>query len=153
MNFLIHKLVRTYNTGLPTKDETSKTIVRNLYCLFPYIYDSLQLKTCVFLCEKIGKALKWLSLRQMIYFNLGIFKFHEMQVVFTVLFFVSNLVVGENMKESNICHSISWLRLDIFNFENLQTSETLNLLKFKINHIIVKFLHIYQIYSFLSTYL
>ena len=56
MNFLIHKLVRTYNTGLPTKDETSKTIVRNLYCLFPYIYDSLQLKTCVFLCEKIGKA-------------------------------------------------------------------------------------------------
>ena len=23
------------NTGLPTKDETSETIVRNLYCLFP----------------------------------------------------------------------------------------------------------------------
>ena len=23
------------DTGLPTKDETSETIVRNLYCLFP----------------------------------------------------------------------------------------------------------------------
>ena len=43
---------------------------------------------------------------------------------------------------------IAWLSLDIFNFENLQTSETLNLLKFNINNIIVKFLHIYQIYSF-----
>ena len=30
-------------TGLPTKDETSETTVRNLYLLFPYIYDSLQL--------------------------------------------------------------------------------------------------------------
>ena len=25
--------------GLPTKDETSETIVRNLYCLFPFIHD------------------------------------------------------------------------------------------------------------------
>ena len=30
-------------TGLPTKNETSETIVRNLYCLFPYIHGSLQL--------------------------------------------------------------------------------------------------------------
>ena len=30
-------------TGLPTKDETLETTVRNLYCLFPYIHDSLQL--------------------------------------------------------------------------------------------------------------
>ena len=29
--------------GLPSKDETSKTFVKNLNCLFPYIYDSLQL--------------------------------------------------------------------------------------------------------------
>ena len=27
----------------PTKDETSETIVRNLYCLFPYIPDTLQI--------------------------------------------------------------------------------------------------------------
>ena len=27
---------------LPTKDEASDTIVQNLYCLFPYIYDALQ---------------------------------------------------------------------------------------------------------------
>ena len=32
-----------YNTGLPTKDETSETTVRDLYFLFPYIHDSLQL--------------------------------------------------------------------------------------------------------------
>ena len=30
-------------TGLPTKDETSETIVLNIYCLFSYIIDSLQL--------------------------------------------------------------------------------------------------------------
>ena len=29
------------DTGLPTKDETSETIVRNLYGLFPYIQDVL----------------------------------------------------------------------------------------------------------------
>ena len=34
-------------TGLPTKNETSETTVRNLYCLFPYIYNSLQLYTHV----------------------------------------------------------------------------------------------------------
>ena len=34
------------HTGLPTKDETLDSIVRNLYCLFPYIYDSLQLYIC-----------------------------------------------------------------------------------------------------------
>ena len=28
-------------TGLPTMDETSETIVRNLYCLFTYIHDSI----------------------------------------------------------------------------------------------------------------
>ena len=30
-------------TGLTTKNETSETTVRNLYCLFPYIYNSLEL--------------------------------------------------------------------------------------------------------------
>ena len=53
MNFLLHKLVRTYDTGLPTKDETSETTVQNLYCLLPHIYDSVQLRTCAFLCEII----------------------------------------------------------------------------------------------------
>ena len=33
----------TGHTVLPTKDKTSETTVRNLYCLFSYIQDSLQL--------------------------------------------------------------------------------------------------------------
>ena len=67
----------------------------------------------------------------------------------------NNVKISQKKSENQIFATeyIAWLRLDIFNFENLQTSETLNLLKFNINHIIVKFLHIYQIYSFLSTYL
>ena len=32
------------DTGLPTKNETSETTVRNLYRQFPYIHDSLQLQ-------------------------------------------------------------------------------------------------------------
>ena len=31
------------DTGLTTNNETSETTLRNLNCLFPYIYDSLQL--------------------------------------------------------------------------------------------------------------
>ena len=34
--------IQPYRVILPTKDETSETIVQNLYCLFPYIHDSLQ---------------------------------------------------------------------------------------------------------------
>ena len=34
-----------FYTRLPTKEETSETIVRNLYGLFTHIHDSLQLKT------------------------------------------------------------------------------------------------------------
>ena len=41
------------HTGLPTKDETSKTTVLNIYCLFQYINDSLQLYIYFFLCQTI----------------------------------------------------------------------------------------------------
>ena len=34
------QLIAVLYTGLPTKDETSETIVRNLHCLFPYIHNS-----------------------------------------------------------------------------------------------------------------
>ena len=37
------KLGLLYSTGLPTKDKTSETAVRTLFCLFPYIHNSLQL--------------------------------------------------------------------------------------------------------------
>ena len=37
-------------TGLPTKDETSQTIVRNLFSPFSCIQGSLQAKTVLFLC-------------------------------------------------------------------------------------------------------
>ena len=43
-------------TGLTTKDKTSEPNVRNSFCLFPYIFDSL--KTCSFLWEIIKKAKK-----------------------------------------------------------------------------------------------
>ena len=43
LSFDLDKLKDALCTGLPTKDETSETTVRNLYCLFPYIYDTLQL--------------------------------------------------------------------------------------------------------------
>ena len=33
-----------FNTGLPTKDETSETTVWNVYWQFPFIHDSLQLQ-------------------------------------------------------------------------------------------------------------
>jgi len=36
------------NTGLPTNDESSEMTVRNLYCLFPYIYDSYNYKLVSF---------------------------------------------------------------------------------------------------------
>ena len=32
-----------WHTGFFTRDETSETILRNLYCLFSYIHDSLEL--------------------------------------------------------------------------------------------------------------
>ena len=41
------------HTGLPTKDETLKTTVLNIYCLFQYINDSLQLYIYFFLCQTI----------------------------------------------------------------------------------------------------
>ena len=41
------------HTGFPTKDETSRTTVRNIYCLFQYINDSLQLYIYFFLCQTI----------------------------------------------------------------------------------------------------
>ena len=41
--------------GLPTKDETSETIVRILYPLVPYIYDSLKLKTYYFFVKLLNK--------------------------------------------------------------------------------------------------
>ena len=45
-------------TGLPIKDETIETTVLNLHCLFPYIHDSLELKTCVFIFITIKLANK-----------------------------------------------------------------------------------------------
>ena len=53
-----------------------------------------------------------------LFYNLGIFIFQEIQVVFTVLSFEGNPVVGENVKEKNICHRIHYLKNIIFNFEN-----------------------------------
>ena len=41
-------------TGLPIKDETSETTVRNVYSPFSYIHGSLQLLTC-FVIFKIFK--------------------------------------------------------------------------------------------------
>ena len=35
--------ITTLYTGLPTKDDTLKTTVRNLYRRFPNIHDSMQL--------------------------------------------------------------------------------------------------------------
>ena len=39
------------STGLPTKNETSETIVRNVYWQFPYNPDTLGLKTYCFFCQ------------------------------------------------------------------------------------------------------
>ena len=39
-----------YYTALATKDETSETIVRNLFNPFPYIQGSMKAKTGLFLC-------------------------------------------------------------------------------------------------------
>ena len=38
------------DTGRPTKNETIETTVRNLFCPFCYIPESLQAKTGIFLC-------------------------------------------------------------------------------------------------------
>ena len=43
LNSSLLRFRRTYTLGLPTNDETSETTVQNLYCLFSFIYDSLQL--------------------------------------------------------------------------------------------------------------
>ena len=51
------RLIKT-DAGLPTKDETSEPIIRNLYRLVPYIYDSLQLKTCFLYLLIIKNAIK-----------------------------------------------------------------------------------------------
>ena len=39
--FQINSSHRRIYTGLPTKDETTETTVRNLYRQFPYFHDSL----------------------------------------------------------------------------------------------------------------
>ncbi len=46
----------TRTTWLPTKDDTSETTVRNVYCLVSCIYDSLQL--FVFLAKSLSTPLK-----------------------------------------------------------------------------------------------
>ena len=44
MLFFTNMFIMPKCTGLPTKDETSQTIVRDLYCLFLYnIHHSLKL--------------------------------------------------------------------------------------------------------------
>ena len=45
-------LMQSYtDTGSPKKHETLETTVLNVYCLFPYIHDSMQLLTCLVLCK------------------------------------------------------------------------------------------------------
>ena len=39
------EILTNFSTGLPTKNETSETIVRNVYWQFPYDHDTLGLKT------------------------------------------------------------------------------------------------------------
>ena len=68
-------------TGLPTKDETSETTVRNIYCLLHNIHDSLQLQTCSFLCQIIKYA--------MADYHFSVRKF---PVVFIVQLFLGNPV-------------------------------------------------------------
>ena len=46
------------NTGLPTEDETSETIEKNLFSRFACIYDSLQMKTCFSFRELLKKPQK-----------------------------------------------------------------------------------------------
>ena len=46
------------NTGLPTEDETSETIEKNLLSRFACIYDSLQMKTCFSFRELLKKPQK-----------------------------------------------------------------------------------------------
>ena len=65
------------STVLPTKDETSETIVRNLHSQFPYIYNCKKISLFV---KSLSKPLR-LSSRQKINFY---WKSHEFQVVFTV---------------------------------------------------------------------
>ena len=45
-------------TGLPTEDETSETIEKNLFSRFACIYDSLQMKTCFSFRELLKKPQK-----------------------------------------------------------------------------------------------
>ena len=47
--FSFNMINKIYYTEIPTKDETSKTTVQNLYCLFTYFHDILQLYTYIFL--------------------------------------------------------------------------------------------------------
>jgi len=71
-------------TGLPTKDETSETTVRNLYCLFPYIYDSLQFRHVSFLPNH--QKWHWQTLfMQKSQINLKIVKFKEFQVLYSLI--------------------------------------------------------------------
>ena len=46
MNVQIH-LVKIQGCPMPTNDDTSETTVWNVYYIFPYIYDSLQLQKLV----------------------------------------------------------------------------------------------------------
>ena len=45
-----------FHSGLPTKNETLETMVRNLFSLFSCIKGSLQAKTVLFLCLPINKT-------------------------------------------------------------------------------------------------
>ena len=47
--------VRIYTGLLTTKDETSDTIVWDLYCLFPYVYDC---KLVTFFAKSFNKQVK-----------------------------------------------------------------------------------------------
>ena len=63
-------------TELPAKDETSETIVRDIYCLFPYIYDSLgNCKRDSFFAKSLNKPSMEDYIQGLLY---------EVKIVFTV---------------------------------------------------------------------
>ena len=85
-------------TGLPTKDETSKTNVRNVYCLFHNIHDSLQLKTCLFLCQIISQASRLSFLRSKVS---GRFYIVQLILGNPVPFPVQEFLYLKNLRPSN----------------------------------------------------
>ena len=80
--FSFNMINKIYYTEIPTKDETSKTTVQNLYCLFTYFHDILQLYTYFFFAITFYKIL-------------AIFKFTNLNLTFgwfNVVFAVSSFV-------------------------------------------------------------